>query len=103
MQDIVSNDVLRMGAEADNLHMRALVTALPVRLKLLDVSGSEACAMTFEPGLCNGETDGSLAASDNSLQAWLIYEPGHYEVLCPAEGCRNIQRLPGTGMTPQSY
>ena len=41
MQDIVSKYVLCIREEADNLHMTALVTALPVRLKLLDVVGSK--------------------------------------------------------------
>ena len=102
MQEIVSCDGLPMRMWADHLHMRALVTALPVRLKLLHVDGSEASIVTFEPGPCNGEAvaAGSVAASGNPLQCWLIFEPGHYEVLCPAEGYKNIARLPNQSMTP---
>ena len=102
LQDIVANYVLRMKEEADNLHMTALVTALHVRLRLLDVAGSEASIVTIEPGPCNGEAvvPGSVAAaSGNPLQCWLIHEPGHCEVLCPAEAYQNIERLPNTSMT----
>lgn len=103
MRDIVETDVLPMRKEADHLHMKALVTALPVRLKLLDVAGSEAHVQTFGPGPCNGEAAaaGSVAAlGNNPLQCWLIYEPGHYEVLSPAEGYKNIESLPDASRTP---
>ena len=85
IEQMVQTDVLPMRTWADNVHMRALVTALPVRLKLLDVAGSDAYVQTFEPG--------AATAAANPQQVWLIFEPMHYEVLYPAEAYKNVDKL----------
>ena len=98
IKEIAVSDVLPMGTWADHLHMRALVTALPVRLKLLDVAGSRAHVQIFEPGDFSreggafGSTAAAAAAADPQ-QVWLIFEPMHYEVLYPAEAYKNLKRL----------
>jgi len=90
---ILQHETLRMTAEAEELHAMALTAVLPVRLKLLDVTGDEPRVSTYEPGLplsrprtstqAHTAADG---AAESPQQVWLRYRPGHYEVVYPAKG-----------------
>lgn len=74
--------------------MKALVAALPLRLKILDVAGSTASVYTFEPGLTEGSPpDPRQRAATDVQKLWLIYRPGHYEIVYPEEGSENIEKL----------
>ncbi len=85
-----------MTAQAEQLHVVALMAVLPVRLKLLDVAGGQPYSTTLEPGLplsrprtsTQVQTAASAAdgAADSPQQVWLRFRPGHYEVVYPAEG-----------------
>lgn len=90
--------------------VKALVATLPVCLKILDVAGSAAGIYTFEPSSADNTspsrstTKQAAAAvrpssssrpwSDMDVQRlWLIYRPGHYEVVYPNEGSENLEKL----------
>ena len=84
------------------VQVKALVAALPLRLKILDVAGSAASIYTFEPGLGDGSsaaaespraTSPRQAADTDMLKLWLIYRPGHYEVVYPEESSENLEKL----------
>ena len=92
-----------MDAEVEHLQVKALVAVLPVRLKILDVAGSFASVYTFDP-----QSDDSSEATDNEVagsaspqssprqdvqKIWLIYRPGHYEIVYPAEGFEDLDKL----------
>lgn len=100
LADIVFQAVLPMNAEVEHLQVKALVAVLPVRLKILDVAGSFASVYTFEP---QSESDaprdnaGSASPERSPRQVvqkfWLIYRPGHYEIVYPAEGFEDLDKL----------
>ena len=88
-----------MNAEVEHLQVKALVAVLPVRLKILDVAGSFASVYTFEP---QSDADAPNSAGSISPQRsprqdvqkfWLIYRPGHYEIVYPAEGFEDLDKL----------
>ena len=66
------------------VQVKALVAALPLMLKVLAVAGSTPAIHTFEA---------SLFAAVDLVNVWLIFRPGQYEVLCPAEGAKSLCRL----------
>lgn len=68
--------------------MEALVATLPMCLKILDVAGSAASIYTFEPGSVQSQ---ALAPAAQKL--WLIYRPGHYEIVYPEAGSENLEKL----------
>ena len=99
LADVVFQAVLPMDAEVEHLQVKALVAVLPVRLKVLDVAGSFASVYTFEP---HSDLDGRNSAAGVSPQRsprqdvqkfWLIYRPGHYEIVYPAEGFEDLDKL----------
>ena len=93
---ILQRETLRMTAQAEELHAMALMAVLPVRLKLLDDSGTEPRVWTYEPGVplsrprtsTQAQTAASAAdgTAESAQQVWLRYRPGHYELVYPAEG-----------------
>ena len=109
-EEMVVNNVLAMNVDADHPYIRALVAALPVRLKLLAVADSKANVQTFAPGAFSAEGGGSdsdaagrlpaaAAAAADPQQVWLILEPGHFEVVSPAEAYKDLEQLPTAGST----
>lgn len=86
-----------------------MVATLPVRLKILDVAGSAAGIYTFEPtpigsNSPTGASAQQTAAGQSPASAktqpdadvqklWLIYRPGHYEIVYPAEGSEDVEKL----------
>lgn len=118
--EMVIDEVVPMGMEADNICVHALVAALPVRLKVLEAAGSWAYVGTFGPEASNAcsATAGASGAFDttsssgventsansalhrgaapaaDALQIWLIHEVGHYEVVYPAQAYQNMEELP---------
>ena len=70
------------------LQVEALVATLPLCLKILDVAGSAASIYTFEPASAQ-----SQASAPAAQKLWLIYRPGHYEVVYPEAGCENLEKL----------
>ena len=89
-----------MNAEVEHLQVKALVAVLPVRLKILDVAGSFASVYTFEPqSESDASRDNAGSASPESSprqdvqKFWLIYRPGHYEIVYPAEGFEDLDKL----------
>ena len=64
---------------------------MPMCLKILDVAGSAASIYTFEPG--SGQGTASQAVAPPTQQLWLIYRPGHYEIVYPQAGCENLEKL----------
>ena len=91
--DVVQHETLRMTAQADQMHTMALTAALPVRLKLLSVAGDEPFVTTYEPGLPVSRPRTSIqaqtashTAAESAQQVWVMFRPGHYEVVYPAEG-----------------
>ena len=87
--------------------VKALVAALPMRLKILDVAGSAASIYTFEPASAESTAAGTTAQQQQGADSprsrqrsvpsvqklWLIYRPGHYEIVYPEEGCENLEKL----------
>ena len=86
------------------------MAALPVRLKILDVAGSAGSIYTFEPPSADSSTSPSTGAASSAQHStadvqcrqssrpdvqklWLIYRPGHYEIVYPAEGCEDLEKL----------
>ena len=81
-----------------------------MRLRILDVAGSAAGIYTFEPSSAGSTSpagsptqqsaaavrpsSSSRSSSDIYVQRlWLIYRPGHYEVVYPNEESENIEKL----------
>ncbi|KAA6420458.1 MAG: hypothetical protein FRX49_09619 [Trebouxia sp. A1-2] len=109
IEEIVYQAVLVMGTEVEHLQVKALVATLPVRLKILDVAGSAAGIYTFEPtpigsNSPTGASAQQTAAGQSPASAktqpdadvqklWLIYRPGHYEIVYPAEGSEDVEKL----------
>lgn len=73
------------------LQVEALVATLPMCLKILDVAGSVASIYTFEPS--SAQSRASEAAPPATQKLWLIYRPGHYEVVYPEAGSENLEKL----------
>ncbi len=92
-----------------HVQVKALVAMLPVRLKILDVAGSAAGIYTFEPTPIGSSSPtgastqqaaaGQPPVSDRTQpeadvqKLWLIYRPGHYEIVYPAEGSQHLEKL----------
>ena len=92
-----------------HVQVKALVATLPVRLKILDVAGSAAGIYTFEPTPISsssptGASPQQARAGQSPAPArtqpdadvqklWLIYRPGHYEIVYPAEGSEDLEKL----------
>lgn len=104
LEDVVIQAVFPMGAEVEHLQVKALVALLPVRLKILDVAGSVASIYTFDPQADGspvssprqshaGRLDSPRTAGQNVQKLWLIYRPGHYEIVYPAEGNEELDKL----------
>lgn len=93
--EIIFQAVLPMDAEVEHLQVKALVALFPVRLKVLDVAGSFASVYTFDPQADEAGPDASPERNpQQALQKlWLIYRPGHYEVVYPAEGFEDLDKL----------
>lgn len=87
--------------------VKALVAALPLRLKILDVAGSTASIHTFEPASANSVSATSPPQQHRSSESssarrrpspevqklWLIYRPGHYEIVYPERGSEDLEKL----------
>jgi len=92
-----------------HVQVKALVATLPVRLKILDVAGSAAGIYTFEPTPIGSSSPTGASAQQASAgqspasartqpdtdvqKLWLIYRPGHYEMVYPAEGSEDLEKL----------
>ncbi len=92
-----------------HVQVKAFVATLPVRLKILDVAGSAAGIYTFEPTFTGSSSPTGASAQqaaagrspasartqpDADVQKlWLIYRPGHYEIVYPAEGSEDLEKL----------
>ena len=69
------------------------------------VAGSAASIYTFEPAIAESTPADTTAhqgsnsplhrqRSTPSVQKlWLIYRPGHYEIVYPEEGCEDLEKL----------
>ena len=97
----------RPSIQRHGLQVKALVAVLPVRLKILDVAGSAGSIYTFEPPSTDSSPSTAAASSAQHSMAgaphrqgsrpdvqklWLIYRPGHYEIVYPAEGCEDLEK-----------
>lgn len=96
--DVVFEAVLPMDAEVEHLQVKALVALFPVRLKVLDVAGSFASVYTFDPQSDEASSDAQNSSPQRSpgqavQKFWLIYRPGHYEIVYPAEGFEDLDKL----------
>ncbi len=97
---IVQRETLLMTAQAEQLHAMALAAVLPVRIKVLDASKTVPRVDTYEPGLPlsrpttsrQAQTAASAAesAAESAQQVWIMFRPGHYEMVYPAEGYENV-------------
>ena len=91
---IVRQETLALGKEADSLQIQALTAVLPVCLKVLSVAGSSMHIETFGPRSgcnCPGSLPNSRAGSADAAGAsvpevWLMLRPGHYDVVYPSDG-----------------
>ena len=94
---IVQSETLCMAAQAEELHAMALAAVLPVRLKVLGASQTVPRVCTHQPGLplsrprtsAQGQTAADSAA-ESAQQVWIMFRPGHYEMVYPAEGFQNV-------------
>lgn len=86
----VAVDSASHGGSHD-LQVKALVATLPIRLKILDVAGTAASIYTFEPGLIDSRAGEAATRSMQNL--WLIYRPGHYEIVYPEADCEDLEKL----------
>ncbi len=101
MKDIIQRETLPMSTEAEQLQVKALTAALPVRMKLLAAAGGAPYVDTFEPTLSDSTSSSSAAVTEaapsgvrsDMPQVWLIHRPGHYEVVYPAEGYKDVDKL----------
>ena len=76
---------------ANSVQVQALAATLPMCLKVLDVAGSAAGIYTFEPSAT--QSGASEAAPPAVQKLWLIYRPGHYEVVYPEVAFENLEKL----------
>ena len=83
MLEIVCQHTLPMGKEAEHLQIKALTAVLPVRLRVLDVSGSAPYTHVFEPKTLHQNSAASAAdrAEASVQEVALLHTPGHYDVV----------------------
>ena len=94
---VVERETLCMGAETEQVQLMALTGVLPVRVKLLSAAGAEPYVQTIQPNQSSGIATASAAAGEMThdaarglQQVWLVYRPGHYEVVYPLTGFENV-------------
>ena len=66
-----------MGKESDHIHIVALCRALnvPLSVEYMDRGGDQCNRLDFSPGETNND------GTQSSL--FLLYRPGHYDILYP--------------------
>ena len=84
MLDIVRQHTLPMGKEAEEIQIRALTAVLPVRLRILDIAGSEEHLVDYWPQTSHQRSIAVSAADrapDSAQVVALLHRLGYYDVL----------------------
>lgn len=95
LAQVVKHETLRMKAETEQVQLTALTAVLPVCVRLLSTAGARPYVQTFEPNQrfstsADSAAAGHMVGARSVQQVWLVYRPGHYEVVYPAIGFENV-------------